>query len=513
MNSPVRSQRTSRHTALAAVCLAGAVFASAAGAELASSAPAFAATAPSGPTAPASSPSTATAANVQSVMMVPTNTTPNDPDGGQWFYFSLKPGQSAASAAKITNPASVPQTVYLSMADLLFTKDGTPYINKGTQTDVGSWAHFDVPSVTIPPDTSIDVPFQVKAAGNAEPGDHFGVVVATSQPEKVGRSKALDVVKIVAVRMFITIPGVATKSFQIGSITSKLDSALLPHRATVSVVVRNTGRIRLDPKVSIGGVKATGSPVLLAESSQLYTAKVHVPLYGGPVNEDVVVTTNYAGLSKKVGHSQFVFPFAVIAFLLLLGLAGFGVAMLIRRRVRKQRRLRADLRRLEQMVLSRPGLAPGPPHEVAATDAGDAPPGDRDGDGDGPATLTSASVNSAAVSAMESAIKRARRSGHTETLPELAIALHEAGGDALDALLESVPLANGRTPKVLNALAAYPAERIQASPRLAKLSASDRTRLVSKGTGAVGEFGAGPRGKTKAGGPGAAGRVPRQPVR
>ena len=234
MNSPVRSLRTSRHTALAAVCLAGAVFASVAGAELAS-APAFAAGTPASTSSASSSGTTSPsgpafssdpAANVPSVTLVPTNTTPNDPNGGQWFYFSLKPGQTTSSAARIVNPASVPQTVTLSMSDLLFTPAGTPYLNKGKQTDVGSWAHFDVSSVTIPAKSAVEVPFRVDVANSAEPGDHFGVVVATSQPEAIGKSKSLQVVKIVATRMFITIPGIAVRSFQIGQITGKLDSAI-----------------------------------------------------------------------------------------------------------------------------------------------------------------------------------------------------------------------------------------------------------------------------------------------
>ena len=499
MNSPLRSRSASRHTVLEAVCSAGASLVIAVSSwVLMGAAPAGATTPAGGPSA-TSQPAAATAGqggtsattllqDVESVTVTPTNTTPSDPNGGQWFYFSLKPGQAASSQAKITNPAPVPQTVTLGIDDLLFSANGTPSINHGVQTDVGSWAHFNEASVTVGPDQSVLVPFQVKAPNSAEPGDHFGVVTVTSEPESLPGSKSLRVVKVVAVRFYVTVPGVATKSFLIGRITQKLDSSLLPHYSLVSVPLDNTGRIRLDTKVTIGGVKAVGSAVILAKSTELYTAKVPVPIYGGPVNENVVVKTNYSWLSKSVSHSQFVFPFALLGLLLALGLLIFAIYWLARSRIRKSKRLRADLRRLEQMVLQRPGMAVSQPvHHLdeEETETVQSAAGRR---------AAKAEDKSAAVSAMETAIKRARRTGHLETLPELAVALHEAGGDALDALLESVPVANGRTPKIMTALADYPAERIQANPRLAKLSEPQRSRLISKGAGAVGEFSAGPRG-------------------
>ena len=543
MNSPVR-MFASRHAALRAACSAGLSLLFAAtvltgigvtAAQAATTSPTAAPSAggSSGAT-PAGGATTATTLQpeVPSVYISPTNTTVNDPDGGQWFFFSLKPGQSGSTQARITNPADVPQTVQVSINDLSFTSQGTGIIDYGKQTDVGSWAHFDVSSVTIPAKSSVLVPFYLTVASNAEPGDHFGVVVTRSAPEALKGSRALRLVNVIATRLYVTVPGLATKSFQIGQINGKLNSTLLPSYSLVTVPIINTGRVRLTTHVTIGGVRASGSPIILAKSTELYTAKVHVPIYGGPVNENVVVTTNYAGVSRSASHSQFVFPVAGLALLLLLGLLGFGFLLLVRARIRKQRRLRADIRRLEQMVLQRPGMTAtqGPSRRKSASesahdveDAASLGAGEAEGDGEdrGP----SGGAKSAAVVAMESAIKRARRTGHKETLPELAIALHEAGGDALDVLLEALSSANGRAPKVMNALAAYPAERIQASPRLAKLSESDRARLVSKGTGAVGEFGAGPRGNSEAasGGseeqpqsslrPRSRDRKPRQPVR
>lgn len=488
MSSPLHdrrhhSSRTHRHgwrlmavTAMSLAVLVGSLTGS-----LLSPTPASATT----PAPSASSAVPALSASVPAVTVQPTDTTASDPNNGNWFVFDLKPGRSASTLARIVNPADVAQTVSLSIRDLLFTASGTPYLNPGRQTDVGAWAHFDQPAVTLGPRTSTEVPLQVTVPTDAVPGDHFGAVVATSEPEQVKGDSALRIVKRVAVRMYVTVPGVAVRSFRIGGITSTLDSWAFPRYATVTVLLRNTGRIQLDPQVSVAGRRASGPSALLARSVEAYTARVPIPLYGGPVNESVVVRTPYPGLTRSADHSEFAVPWGLIGLLFVLAWVVFGLAQLVRWRINRMRRLRADLRRLEALVVKRPGL------DLAA--AAPLPPGGGSG---GPTGAEAAVGSTTAVAAMESAIKRARRTGHLETLPELALALHETGGDALDVLLESIPLADGRRPDLLAALARYPAGRIQASPRLAQLSGPERARLASAGAGVVGELSAGPRGGT-----------------
>src|SRR5436309_15420587 len=58
---------------------------------------------------------------VPSVGVTPVSTSPNDPNGGQWFFLdNVLPGRPAGSAAKITTPALVPHTLDRYLADLHF---------------------------------------------------------------------------------------------------------------------------------------------------------------------------------------------------------------------------------------------------------------------------------------------------------------------------------------------------------------------------------------------------------
>src|SRR3982751_5780469 len=66
---------------------------------------------------------------IPSVGVAPVGTSPNDPNGGQWFVMNLTPGETGQAQARIANPADVPQKVTLSLADLDFSEDGTPSVS------------------------------------------------------------------------------------------------------------------------------------------------------------------------------------------------------------------------------------------------------------------------------------------------------------------------------------------------------------------------------------------------
>ncbi|HEX9529500.1 MAG TPA: hypothetical protein VF954_00080 [Acidimicrobiales bacterium] len=398
--------------------------------------------------------------DLPSVAMAPTESHTNDPNKGQWFVFQLQAGQSGRTKASIANPADVAQTVSLSVRDLTFSPEGAPQINDGpTQTDVGAWSTVGTPTVTVPAKGHVLVPFSVAVPTNADPGDHSGVVVATSRPEPTAGGQTL--VKRVAVRLYVTVPGDATRAFEVASVRSSPDSALFPRRETVRVRLRNTGRIRLHPTVTVAGRAAVGADTMIAQTYEDYYAQVPVGFAGGPVNEKVVATTD-AGPARVVPHSQFVIPWGVIAALLVGGFILLGLAMLVRRRQRKLAALHADLRRLEQLVTQRPGMTQG-------RGVLDPPP-----DAPGPADT------SGEVRAIETAIKRARRTGHPETLPELAVALRAAGGDALDVLLEALPDCGAdRRDELVAAIRAHPEARVGASHRLRALPPDLAARLTA----------------------------------
>jgi hypothetical protein len=197
----------------------------------------------------------------------------------------------------------------------------------------------------------VEVGFRVAVPAGAEPGDHLGAfVVETAAPG--GSDGLLKVVTRVSTRLYITVPGEATRSFRIESTRSQLDSWLFPSTMQVDAVLRNTGRMRLNPTVKIGPSTAKGPDVILSASVEPYQATVRVPWWGGPVRTPVVATTQ-EGLTREAVVSRFVIPWGLLISLAVLAAVSVAARTLWARRGRKVRRMQEDIRRLEELVAAR----------------------------------------------------------------------------------------------------------------------------------------------------------------
>lgn len=401
------------------------------------------------------------ATDTPSVGVTPTESRDGDPNRGQWFVFSIEPGKRGATNARIGNPADVPQTIKLYFADLTFGTDGTPTVNDGTQEGIGAWAKFDRPSITVAPKSFALEPFHIDVPENAEPGDHVGVLVAESAPS----GGLVKIVKRIATRVYVTVPGEATKSFVIEKLSTNRPSMWWPGTVDVTTTLRNTGRIRLRPTVTVKGSKAAGPDTLLARSMENYQARVRIPWYGGPVKIPVRVNTD-AGITHTVSKSMFVIPFGLLAMIPVILAVGLLVRWLWRLRTREVRRLQADLRRLEQLVAKRPtgvGTHAAPtnlPAQAAYLDEPDPvePAGSEDDADD-------------RVRSIRAGLKRARRGRSTESFERLALALHDTGEDALDELVEALRAeTHSNRAALVAAAASYGANRIAGHSGVATLS-------------------------------------------
>ncbi|HUR18501.1 MAG TPA: hypothetical protein VMZ51_06125 [Acidimicrobiales bacterium] len=248
-----------------------------------------------------------------SVGVSPTEARPEDPNSGQWFVFQLSPGESKNTRARVANPADIPQVVRFYIRDLTFGADGTPTVSdKLNQEDVGSWARLPVPEVTVPARGTVLVDFGITVPVNADPGDHVGVFVAENAP--VGGN--LKVIRRVATRLYVTVPGDATRAFKIIKVDRKLDSMWFPSELDVEVVLRNTGRVRVAPTVKAKDTVLEGSKILLARSVEPYSAPVKIPWYGGPVRVPIEVVTA-DGSRRSARASVFVIPWGLIICVIL----------------------------------------------------------------------------------------------------------------------------------------------------------------------------------------------------
>jgi len=297
---------------------------------------------------------------LSSVDVQPVNNNPNDAGNGQWFIENLSPGQTARPTARFSNPLGVAQEVRVYLADVTFSSNGTPQIaSEPGLHDAGLSGGFDGQTVTVPPRAAVDVPFTVAVGAGADPGDHLGAVVAETAPS-ASNGSTFKLVRRVARRLYITVPGEATPAYTVDRVTLHKDSSFFTKKVTVSAWLHNTGRVALRPTVKINGQVAKGLTVLRTKDVDQYVATLNVPIYGGPLSYNVDVQTligekrgpsgDQAGPVREASASMFVIPYVLVIGLVLLVGFFFLLRWLWRKRGGKYAAIQADLRRFERLL-------------------------------------------------------------------------------------------------------------------------------------------------------------------
>ncbi len=338
------------------------------------------------------------AQQIPAVEVHPVGTTRNDPNGGQWFVTTLNPLEIKQLQVRLYNPADVTQSVKVYLADVRFDSNGVPEV-ANESTDIGTWGRFDELQLVVQPKRSLIQDIAIMAPEGADPGDHIGAVVAEQSPQGTGPVRSI---KRLAVRLYATLPGDARKDFTIDKVGVKKDSGFYTRALTVTVQLRNTGRVRLEPSVQVSGAAARGPALLLAQAAERYVVTRKVNFWGGPVRLHITAQTRSLGLAgpvRDLSVTAWVIPWHL--FVLLLMAAGFVllIRFVLRRRGGRYESIRSDIRRLERMLALQNGNGNG--HESS----------DESGD---------------VRSAIRSAIKQARRAGDEQTADRLEAKLDES---------------------------------------------------------------------------------------
>lgn len=394
-----------------------------------------------------------TASEATAVSLVPAERSPDDPHNGTWFVTTLTPGERHTWTANLVNPTTEQMTVSLTIRDLRFV-DGvpTPVQDDGEQAGVGAWSSFAQDEVTLGPAETVpaELTVQVPPTG-VEPGDHIGVAIVETTTE----TDDATVVHQVATRIYVTVPGEVDRSFLIDDVETELDSNWWPRMLTVTVTVRNDGPIKVNPNVTVAGQQARGPRAVLSNSEERFVAQLPAPLLAGSLDLPVVAE-DASGELRRVSASELVVRWGFILAALLVLAAAFALGRWWRHHESRTARLERDIRRLERLVA---GLGYALRTET-----------------DAPLDLHS---NGDAERALVGAMKRARRVGDHDAYARLALASHEASGDALGPLLDALEHPGDRRGDLIGAAATYGREAIAEDPKTAVLPGDIREDLMT----------------------------------
>lgn len=200
------------------------------------------------------------------------------PDGRAAFDYALDPGETVIDFVGVSNFSTEPITLRLYASDAYTTETGAFDLLPADEepVDVGSWIGFNEETLTIAPQTRLDVPFALTVPADATPGDHVGGIVAavTEEGTDAGGGEVL-VERRVGSRVHLRVSG-------------ELDPNLLPDTEdavyhyewnpiepgsiTFEYAVENSGNVRLQGELvaRIGGPwDLLAEEVVIAELPQI----------------------------------------------------------------------------------------------------------------------------------------------------------------------------------------------------------------------------------------------------
>ncbi|HEU5129240.1 MAG TPA: DUF916 domain-containing protein [Glycomyces sp.] len=173
------------------------------------------------------------------------------PDGRAAFDYALDPGSTVIDFVGVANFGTEPITLRLYASDAFTSESGAFDLLPADQepVDVGSWIGFNDATVTVAPETRLDVPFALTVPADATPGDHVGGIVAARTEEAADASgDDLLVERRVGVRLHLRVSGDLEPALdpRFDHLTYHYDwNPAGTGSATFDYEVANTGNVRL----------------------------------------------------------------------------------------------------------------------------------------------------------------------------------------------------------------------------------------------------------------------------
>lgn len=288
----------------------------------------------------------------------PANPDPANPRTKSIFIYSLKATEEKKDAVLVMNNTSKEQVISLYAVDGILTNTGAYTCKQASEqkSDLGSWVTFSQPQITLPANTSREVPFTVTVPGQVDVGEHNGCIVFESASDEGDVQGNVRIRTRQAIRMAVTLPGDLKKEIFIDTFTVEPINGFKQFLLTVS----NKGNVSADVNTKVllktlwGStvyMNEGGYPVLANTSLQLSFVNEAWPFWGGWYKASSEITYdsrpgvyNVKGsehLVTKKSSPLTVFvapaPLAVVAYLVTLGALAASVVWMVRRYRENQR--------------------------------------------------------------------------------------------------------------------------------------------------------------------------------
>ena len=177
-------------------------------------------------------------------------------EGRPNFVYDLAPGDELSDALLITNRGEEALELAVYAADGKTTSDGTlDLLPSGEEsTELGAWIDVEQDTVSLAPDESASVPFDLAVPADAQPGDYAAGVVAAMRVEG---EDGIITERRLGSRVLLRVAGDLAPALDVSGLEAGFSGGFnpfLPGSATIDVTLTNTGNATL-----VGGAELTAS--------------------------------------------------------------------------------------------------------------------------------------------------------------------------------------------------------------------------------------------------------------
>lgn len=172
------------------------------------------------------------------------------------FDMTANPGQVWNSTIRVINANPYDLMVYMDVVNFKPQgESGVPVFSPSSaedriQANFAAWIST-TPELTLPAETTIELPIQISVPADAEPGGHFAaVLIGTKPPEKTDNETKVETSQVISSLLFLRVSGDIREEATVRSFRS-LDYFLNRPETTFELRIENTGNVHVQPQGDI----------------------------------------------------------------------------------------------------------------------------------------------------------------------------------------------------------------------------------------------------------------------
>lgn len=166
------------------------------------------------------------------------------------FELAANPGDELRNVLRIYNDTAEPVNVSVLVDNFSPTGEDGQVVIDETSPDTGfslrSWVSLSEPTFDLEPRTSKVVEFLVKVPLNAEPGGHYGSILASIAPINAVTGGGVGIAQRVGALLLLDVSGEVTEKMYVAELTAPRFSEYGP--VDLSLRLKNDGSVHLKPR-------------------------------------------------------------------------------------------------------------------------------------------------------------------------------------------------------------------------------------------------------------------------